>query len=118
MSLLAIVLALVAVILLVPCAILLVQVMAALLPARQSVSRQPVDSSNVAIDVCLLMPAHNEASGIAAVLDALLPQLGSHVRLLVVADNCTDSTAILARKAGGSTGSVTVLERHDDRLRG
>lgn len=112
-------LALFAALLLIPCAVLLVQVLAALLPARLNAA-EPLQTGafNTQTAVCLLMPAHNEAGGIASVLQALMPQLGPHTRLLVVADNCSDATAAIARAVGGSTGFVEVLERQDDRLRG
>lgn len=61
----------------------------------------------------VLMPAHNEAGGVAATVTALLPQLGAHGQLLVVADNCSDDTADRAREAG-----ATVVERHDAERRG
>lgn len=57
--------------------------------------------------VAILIPAHNEALGIAAMLQALLPQLAQEARIIVIADNCTDRTAELARGFG-----VTVLERN------
>lgn len=63
--------------------------------------------------IAVLVPAHNEATGIAATLQALRPQLRAIDRLLVVADNCTDATAALARAE-----CAEVLERHDDLLRG
>jgi cellulose synthase/poly-beta-1,6-N-acetylglucosamine synthase-like glycosyltransferase len=46
------------------------------------------------------MPAHDEALGIAATLRALLPQLAPRDRLIVVADNCSDDTASVARQEG------------------
>lgn len=61
------------------------------------------------IDV--LVPAHNEASGIAATLKTLLPQLTAQDRLVVIADNCDDETAAVARAVG-----ATVIERHDPDL--
>lgn len=61
----------------------------------------------------ILMPAHNEASGITATLERLLPQLDDDTRLLVIADNCSDDTARLARAAG-----ATVIEREDSESRG
>ena len=64
------------------------------------------------LDIAVLLPAHNEANGIVATVQALraaLPQ----ARLLVVADNCTDDTARLARDAGAE-----VAERHDSSRRG
>lgn len=63
--------------------------------------------------VAVLMPAHNEAIGIEAALHPILSQLGDRDRLVVVADNCDDNTAAIARHAG-----ATVIERHDTRRRG
>ncbi len=105
--------------LLVPCIVLLVQVLAALPTSRKNsaATRNGDASISVPLDVCLLMPAHNEAAGIAAVLHTLLPQLGPH-RLLLVADNCTDATADIARECAGRSGFVEVVERHNGNLRG
>ena len=61
----------------------------------------------------ILVPAHNEASGILNTLNSLVPQLVPGDRLLVVADNCTDETAHICRSAG-----VEVVERHDLAKRG
>ena len=61
----------------------------------------------------VLMPAHNEAVGIAASINAVRAQLGANDRLLVVADNCTDATADIARAAGAE-----VTERTDASRRG
>jgi cellulose synthase/poly-beta-1,6-N-acetylglucosamine synthase-like glycosyltransferase len=61
----------------------------------------------------VLMPAHNESGGIAAVLTAVRPQLRSQDRLLVVADNCSDNTAEIARGH-----DAEVIERSDTNLRG
>lgn len=63
----------------------------------------------------VIVPAHNEAAVIEGVV-ANLRNLDWPVdgfRVLVVADNCTDCTAALARAAGAE-----VLERHDAKLRG
>lgn len=64
-------------------------------------------------NVVVLMPAHNEAARIGGVIAALSPHLGEDISLLVVADNCSDGTADIARAAG-----VEVLERHDPARRG
>ena len=58
--------------------------------------------------LAVLIPAHNEQAVIGATLRTLLPTLpaGSHV--LVVADNCSDSTASIARDCGAD-----VIERTD-----
>jgi len=63
--------------------------------------------------VAIIMPAHNEATSIIRFIEPLLPQLGDKVRLVVVADNCSDDTASVAHAAG-----ATVIERHDATLRG
>ena len=108
----------VALILLVPCLVLLVQVLAAVLAPPTKPALLPAAGAKP-IEVCLLMPAHNEAGGIVPVLQALLPQLNQHTRLLVVADNCTDATADLVREvAATANGRVQVVERHNTTLRG
>jgi 1,2-diacylglycerol 3-beta-glucosyltransferase len=63
----------------------------------------------------IVVPAHDEAAGIAQTVESLLavdyPR--ELFEVLVVADNCTDDTAVRARAAG-----ARVLERFDDKLRG
>jgi cellulose synthase/poly-beta-1,6-N-acetylglucosamine synthase-like glycosyltransferase len=61
----------------------------------------------------VLMPAHDEEQVLAATLAALLPQLRAEDRLLVIADNCSDRTAQIARERG-----VDVVERNVPLLRG
>ncbi len=61
--------------------------------------------------LAVLMPAHNEAAGIGAVIAALRPELGTHDRLLVVADNCTDDTALVAQQAGAEVTARNDAER-------
>ncbi|MCR4348076.1 MAG: glycosyltransferase family 2 protein [Sulfuricaulis sp.] len=63
----------------------------------------------------IVIPAHNEATVIESVIASLrqLDWPADNFRVLVVADNCTDSTATLARAAGAE-----VLERHDTKHRG
>jgi cellulose synthase/poly-beta-1,6-N-acetylglucosamine synthase-like glycosyltransferase len=61
----------------------------------------------------VLVPAHNEALGIARTLDSILPELSPRDRVVVIADNCTDDTGIIAEKAGAK-----VFYRVDPRLRG
>lgn len=63
--------------------------------------------------LAVLVPAHNEATGLAATLHAVQAQLQPQDRLLVVADNCDDDTAAMARRSGAE-----VLERHDSQHRG
>lgn len=61
----------------------------------------------------VIVPAHDEAAGIGAVLPPLARELAPGDRLIVIADNCTDRTAEIARAAG-----ATVLERQDSIKRG
>jgi cellulose synthase/poly-beta-1,6-N-acetylglucosamine synthase-like glycosyltransferase len=50
--------------------------------------------------LAVLVPAHNESSGLLATLGDIKAQLRSTDRLIVVADNCTDDTASVAATAG------------------
>jgi 1,2-diacylglycerol 3-beta-glucosyltransferase len=63
----------------------------------------------------VVVPAHNEEAGIAATLDSLknVDYPAGRREIIVIADNCTDRTAAIAREAG-----VTVLERTDTQNRG
>ncbi|MBD8655450.1 glycosyltransferase [Oxalobacteraceae sp. CFBP 13730] len=63
--------------------------------------------------VAVLIPAHNEEAGLLATLSSLQPQLSANDRILVVADNCSDQTAEVARQAGAG-----VIERSHAQLRG
>ncbi|MBC8135429.1 MAG: glycosyltransferase [Fibrella sp.] len=65
--------------------------------------------------VTVIVPAHNEEPVIAATIQSLLAQEfdGGHVRILIVADNCTDGTASIAREHG-----VAVWERTNPDERG
>ena len=61
----------------------------------------------------ILIPAHDEATVIGTTLESLLNQVDSPSQILVIADNCTDNTADLARHH-----QVQVLERQDSDRRG
>jgi cellulose synthase/poly-beta-1,6-N-acetylglucosamine synthase-like glycosyltransferase len=65
--------------------------------------------------VAILIPAHNEAAGIAATITGLKRVAPANTRILVVADNCTDDTATFARSAGAD---VVVRTDHDLRGKG
>lgn len=98
----------IAVFLFIPIAVLLVECLAATL-----LDRQPARLLTARPSLAVLVPAYNEATGIGMTLKSLLPQLTSHDRLIVVADNCSDETAAVAQALG-----ATVLERHDLEKRG
>ena len=63
----------------------------------------------------VIVPAHDEAQVIEGVVASLLKLdwPAESFRVIVVADNCSDATAQLARAAG-----AVVLERHDTERRG
>lgn len=107
-SLLAAGVSLMAIVLAIPVAVIVVQILAACVRSPGS-SRALGPRPTVAV----LVPAHDEAGGIAAMVRALRPQLNAGDRLLVVADNCNDETAARARAAGAE-----VIERHHLTLRG
>ena len=79
-----------------PIFVLAAEILSALLPLekmpRAAAARRP--------RVAVLVPAHDEAAGIAATLTNICSQLAAGDRLLVVADNCSDATALVARSAG------------------
>ncbi len=66
-------------------------------------------------EVCAIVPAHNEAAGIADTLAGLREQTSPVTRVVVVADNCTDDTAEIARRHGAE---VVVTEGNQDRKAG
>ncbi len=71
--------------------------------------------SNQRLKIAAVIPAHNESSGIAAcVLNVAAADRGNvDLTIFVIADNCTDTTAELAERAG-----ARVMVRTNDRLRG
>ena len=73
----------------------------------------PGDGNAPLPSTVVLMPAHDEAEIIEAMVSQALQALPACGQLLVVADNCTDDTADRARSAGAS-----VIERFDTELRG
>jgi len=50
--------------------------------------------------IAVLIPAHNEEASIEACLNSIRPQLTPADKIVVVADNCDDSTADIAIKMG------------------
>ena len=95
-----------AAILAIPALIFFVECFASLfLRAEKEVARP------AGISVRVLVPAHDEEEGIAAMLADVQSQLTPGDGILVVADNCTDGTARLARAAGAEVIERTDLER-------
>lgn len=99
----------IAFLLLIPIGVLCVECLAAATTSRQRIGEPCANRPTIAI----LVPAHDEAGGISATLNTLLPQLTPQDRLVVIADNCSDETAAVAQAVG-----ATVIERHDLEKRG
>lgn len=89
-------------------AVLFAEVLASLLPGKQASPLQRAPGT-----IAVLVPAHDEAGGIAPILETIRRELLPTDRLIVVADNCTDATAQIARQAGAE-----VIERQNVALRG
>ena len=100
-------LALVALVLLAPAIVFFLET----LFARRSAVVAPQASDALRPRIAVLVPAHDEALGIAASLATVVPQLASGDRLVVVADNCSDDTASVATAAGAEAIRRDDLER-------
>jgi cellulose synthase/poly-beta-1,6-N-acetylglucosamine synthase-like glycosyltransferase len=99
------------VLLLIPAAVLFIEVAAAVgLPSRIRPSLKPTLRRP---RVAVLVPAHNEELVIDACLKSIFEQKDAIDRLIVVADNCSDKTALVAGAAGAE-----VITRYDTERRG
>ena len=123
--------------LLVPAGVLLVETFAALWPPRfpgwPASTPEPKSYTKSDTTIAVVVPAHDEEAQIGATVRALFPVLaavpgdgaaprpGPKLRLIVIADNCTDGTATEARAAGAEAPAaveVEVIERADRARRG
>jgi len=86
----------------VPVGVLMLQVLVALCAGKVG-DLEPAEQSPC---LAVLVPAHNEATVIEETLIGLKAEIRPGDRILVVADNCTDKTAAIARSHG-----VEVVER-------
>jgi hypothetical protein len=88
-------------------------VLAAVALRRRSRFAIPADPPRTRFAV--VIPAHNEETGISETLQSCrdLDYPPDLFRVVVIADNCTDETTDICRRHG-----VEVLERHDSVLRG
>ena len=98
-----------AVLVAIPVAVLLIECLLSLLPAR----RWKIENPDAKPSYVVMMPAHNEAGIIGETLEKLMPQIEAPNRVLVIADNCTDETAEIARGYGAE-----VAERFHETDRG
>jgi cellulose synthase/poly-beta-1,6-N-acetylglucosamine synthase-like glycosyltransferase len=65
------------------------------------------------LSAVIIVPAHDEEAILQQRLSALKAAASQSARVLLVADNCSDSTAAIARSLG-----IETIERHDLNLRG
>ena len=94
----------------IPVSILLIQVLASLFWLGRS---KEIPTLNKISSVAVVVPAHNESIGIINTVNSVLPQLKHNDQLIVIADNCSDDTASIARGLG-----AIVVERQSETLRG
>ena len=91
-------------ILVIPISFFVIECIASLLPKPSQFS--PKNQAHPRTTI--LVPAHNEAVSIKLVLEKVLQQLTPQDRLVVIADNCQDNTAEIAR----STGAEVIERTH------
>ena len=95
----------------IPTTVFFIEVVAAIALAQQD---YPVPPGNRPRQrVAVLLPAHNESTGILPTLADITVQIRAGDRLLVVADNCTDDTAAVAAAAGAE-----VVDRNEPERKG
>jgi len=92
----------------IPIAVFCCQIMAGVM-ARRHCSIPA--SNNLTGLIAVLVPAHNESSGLVPTLEDIKAQLRPGDRLVVVADNCNDDTAEIARAAGTEVAERKDLQR-------
>jgi cellulose synthase/poly-beta-1,6-N-acetylglucosamine synthase-like glycosyltransferase len=110
-TLLSLALIALAVVVAVPPIIFFLEVAAAVFLPQRGVFPSPAKSSRRTVAV--LVPAHNESTGLLPTLADIKAQLRPVDQLVVVADNCTDDTATVAAAAGAD-----VVMRNDELRKG
>lgn len=110
MLLLNIVLIITALLVAIPAAMFCLEVLLAVVTRPRAIL---ADDSTPTPKFAVLIPAHNEQAVIEKTLLTLLPTIPSGNRVVVVADNCSDNTAAIARACGAK-----VLERSSTTHRG
>ena len=96
------------VVLLVPVVIFSLQCFLSLIPAKRSKTPVVRDASP---RTTVLIPAHNEADIIHGIIQDVTAQLNEDDRVFVIADNCTDDTAAVAKRHGAEVIERTNLEQ-------
>ncbi len=94
-----------------PVVVFSMEIVAGVTLSRRQHPQEP--NSDVRPPIAVIVPAHNEAAGLLPTLVNIQNQLLHSDRLVVIADNCSDDTAAVARAAGAE-----VVERNDPSRRG
>src|SRR3954471_11613413 len=81
------------------------------LPASKLPDPNATDPVAKPLRLTVLVPAHNETLTIGATLESLWGQARPPERVVVVADNCTDDTADVARRGGAEI--LTTVGNHE-----
>jgi cellulose synthase/poly-beta-1,6-N-acetylglucosamine synthase-like glycosyltransferase len=81
-----------------PVIVLLIEVVAAGFPLRRELLR--ISEDEIPPRIAVLVPAHNESQDILPTIQDIKAQLRHGDRLVVIADNCSDDTAVVAAAAG------------------
>ncbi|MDV3000891.1 MAG: hypothetical protein N5P05_002497 [Chroococcopsis gigantea SAG 12.99] len=102
----------VAIIFLIPCVFLLFECAAASTETNRVLNTESI-VLGATPGLAIMIPAHNEAEVIGETLENVLQQVENPQLIHVVADNCSDDTAKIARSYG-----VDVIERDDQQLWG
>src|SRR6185312_1269647 len=95
----------------VPATLFLVEVLASARSRNEERMRDLGPRTRLRIGV--LVPARDESMSVLPTISDIKEQLLEGDRIVVIADNCTDDTASVARSAGAE-----VVERDDPTLRG
>ena len=97
MTLISLLFSLVFVVLTIPVLMFVIEVLGSLLPTKQAVN---LSDETAPGPVAIIVPAHNEGENIRPTLNDIREQLRPIDRLVVIADNCDDNTAMIAREEG------------------
>jgi cellulose synthase/poly-beta-1,6-N-acetylglucosamine synthase-like glycosyltransferase len=92
-----------------PLVVLAAECWLSLLPLRRQKKRGDLSPFQLAV----VIPAHDEADRVAEAVERIREQVPDGTRVIVIADNCSDSTAANARAAG-----AVVWQRDDPTRRG
>ena len=94
-----------------PVAILVLETIAAISGREQAMAPPPQQTTRARVGV--LIPSHDEETALPAIIPIIQRQLRDGDRMLVVADNCSDDTALIAERLGAE-----VAVRNDPSKRG